>query len=118
MGQHIGSAERDHAERHAGPGEAVRHLGDGAVPSGGDDEPGAACDGLARELRRMPAMAGLGHLKPDAVVDQKVEHPPEALRAPPPGGRVEDDQHADSTPRRIATHNHKIPVSRRDVARE
>ncbi len=93
LGQDIGSAERDDAERGLAAEQPVGDLGNGAVAAGRHHHKATCLRGLAGQRRCMAGMFCLRNLNLDAVIDQQVEHAPQSRSPPAPGNGIENDQH-------------------------
>ena len=98
MRQDVGGAERNDAEAGGGAHQSVGDFGDGAISAGGDDHLLAAPGRLARQSFGMAGAVGFGQIKPDAIGDQHIQHPPQQMGAPASGDGIEDDHHSDWGP--------------------
>lgn len=77
LGQDIGRAERDDAERGIAAEQPVRNLGNGAIAPGGNHHGAARRRRLTGQLRCMAGMFRFSNFNHDAVLDQKIEHAPQ-----------------------------------------
>ena len=93
MRQDVGGAERDDAEPGGGAHQAVGDFGDSAVAAGGDDHLLAAPGRLAGQSFGMAGAMGFGQIKPDAIGDQHIQHPPQQMRTAAAGDGIEDNHH-------------------------
>jgi hypothetical protein len=93
MCQHIGGTQRYDAEPGAGPHQAVRDLGNRAVAAGGHDHRFAAQHSLPRQCLGMTGTAGFGEVEPHAIGNQHIQYPPQQVRPPASGSRVEYNDH-------------------------
>ena len=98
MRQDVRGSERNDAETGGGAHQSVGDFGDSAISAGRDDHLLAAPDRLARQGFGMAGAMGLGQIKPDAVGDEHIKHPPQQIGTAASGNGIEDNHHSDWGP--------------------
>jgi hypothetical protein len=92
-GQHIGRAQRDHAEPGAGPHQSVGDLGDRAIAAGRYHHLLPVEHSVSRQCLGMAGAVGFSEIQPHAIGGQHVQYPPQQMRPPASGDWIEHDDH-------------------------